>query len=193
MSDPRPSEHILTIHLEIDEEPVVGEVLFRTKRDVSIRILKPYKNLSNSRHIPHFAPGHVTFDGPRGDSAARALLLDTFALCRFLESHLVELREAWAAQLAAGAENPPIHFERDEFLKRRKTLRVALKKGEVSPATYQAEITRMKRLNVDYEAERAFKARAFLAKNLPERLLNVDLESQALVVIEGRLQFLAEP
>ena len=193
MPEPRPPEPILSIHLEIDEEPVVGEILFRSKRDVSIRILKPYKNLGASRHIPHFAPGHVTFDGPRGDAAARGLLLECFALGRFLEVHLVELREAWAAQLAAGTTPAPVHFERGMFLACKKDLKAALKEGVMSPGQYQTEIARMKKQNVEYEAERAFNARAFLAKTLPGRLLNADLEHQALAVIEGKLQFLPEP
>ena len=75
---------------------VLGKITHRSASDISIEIVRPYKNLSGGSHIPYFARAGHSYDGQAGDDTARKLLAEVYEIGKYLEENMPGLqREFW--------------------------------------------------------------------------------------------------
>jgi len=177
------------VRIQVKGQEVVGEIYYRSSRDIAVRILSPFVGLVSDRHIPYFAAGHASYLGERGDGEAQWLLKECFELGLYLDLHLEQLKAAWARYLkkisdsAQGGVDGPA-----AFLAQRKALRASLRVGELSPIQYQADLAKARRIQQDAESRRFRAIWAFMTENFPDTLVNVDLERQVIPILEGRVE-----
>ena len=184
-----PAEPLPKVQIHVNGQVAVGEIVFRSRRDIEVRIVSPFTSISFTRHVPTFAPLVVTYLGEHGEETARDLLQSCYELGRFLDQNLRRLQVAWARHLeAAAALAPPEHYGRDAFLARRRALRSMVKTGELKPGEYQAALAQLKKANVDFEDAQRHAIKVRLADNFPSRLENdSDLAAKVIPVLEGRV------
>ena len=192
---PGPPEPKDFIHIRVKGQNVVGEIAFRSRRDLEVKILSPFINIAFTRHVPAFAPSNVSYLGDHGDQTARDLLRSCHELGLFLDRHLPRLREAWARHLeAATALIPPEHYGRDAFLARRRALRSMVKTGELKPGDYQNALAQLKKANQDFDDGRDHANKLWLAEHFPSRLENdADLAEKVIPILEGRVPLRPKP
>lgn len=168
--------------IEIDGQVVVGEVTHRANRDLAVRIVRPYQNLSTSCHIPLFALalGPISFTGKRGDDTARRLLREMYSLGQFLEQSLQQLIDAWERHLEVVEKTHPEQVDPESFAAKKKALKAALTSTE-----YQRALAELKRAQLANEALCWSSTRGFLMKNFPESMINIDTERQIIPILEG--------
>ena len=193
---PAPAEPLPQVQIKVNGQAVVGEIVFRSKRDIEVRITAPYINIGFTRHIPAFAPARLSYLGEdHGGETARELLRSCYELSHYLGRHMARLQEAWARHLeAVAALVPPEHYGRDAFLARRRALRSMVKTGELKPGEYQAALSQLKKANVDFEDARDHAIKVWLAKHFPSRLENdADLAEKVVPILEGRVPLRPKP
>ena len=177
------------VRIHVHGQEVVGEIYYRSSRDIAVRILAPYVGLVSGRHIPYFAAGLASYIGERGDGEAQWLLKECFELGLYLDQHLEQLKEAWARYLKKISDTAPGGVDSHvAFLAQRKALRATLKMGELSPIQYQANLAKARRIQKDAETSQFRAIWAFMNENFPESLVNVDLERQVIPILDGRVQ-----
>jgi len=177
------------VRIQVNGQEVVGEIYYRSSRDIAVRILAPYVGFVSGMHIPYFAAGHASYLGERGDGEARWLLERCFELGLYLEQHLEQIKAAWAIHLKKMADSAPGGVDGQvAFLAQRKALRASLKKGELSPIQYQAYLTKVRRMQQDVESRQGDAVWAFMTENFPDSLLNDDLERNVIPILEGHVQ-----
>ena len=184
-----PAEPLSLFQIQVNGQLVVGEIVFRSRRDIQVRIVSPFINISFTRHIPTFAPSVISYLGEHGDETARDLLRSCYELGHYLDRHLARVREAWARHLdAASALVPPAYYGRDAFLARRKDLRSSLKQAQMTPAQYQTELSQLKKAHLDFDNAQHHAVRTFLGEHFPSRLENdADLAEKVIPILEGRV------
>ena len=192
---PAPAEPLPQVQIRVNGQTVLGEVTYRSKKDIEVAITRPFIGLSATRHVPYFAPLEVSYLGAHGDDTAKDLLRQCYTLGLFLDQNLHRLQEAWARHLAAAAALvPPENFGRDAFLARRRALRAMVRTGELKPGEYQAALSQLKKANVDYEDARDHAIKVWLANHFPPRLENdADLAARVIPVLEGRVPLRPKP
>jgi len=177
------------VRIQVHGQEVVGEIYYRSSRDIAVRILTPYVGLVSDRHIPYFAAGHASYLGERGDGEAQWLLKECFELGAYLEQHLEQLKAAWAMYLKKTSDSAPGGVDGHvAFLAQRKALRASLRMGELNPIQYQANLEKARRIQKDAESSQFRAIWAFMTENFPESLVNVDLERQVIPILEGRVE-----
>ena len=186
---PAPAKPLPQVQIRVNGQLVVGEIVFRSRRDIEVRIISPFINIWFTRHIPTFAGSVVSYLGEHGEETARELLRSCYELGRFLDRQMAPLWEAWARHLeAAAALVPPENFGRDAFLARRRALRSMVKAGELKPGEYQAALSQLKKANVDFEDAQCHAIKVWLADNFPSRMENdADLAAKVIPVLDGRV------
>jgi len=184
-----PAEPLPQVQIRVSRQIVIGEIVFRSRRDIEVGIIYPFVNIDFTRHVPAFSPSVVSYLGDHGDETARELLRSCYELGRFLDQNLRRLQVAWARHLeATAALVPPEHFGRDAFLARRRALRSMVKTGELKPGEYQVALSQLKKANVDFEDAQRHAIKVWLADNFPSRLENdADLAAKVIPVLEGRV------
>ena len=184
-----PDEPLPKVQVHVNGQVAVGEIVFRSRRDIEVRIVSPFINIWFTRHIPTFAGSVVSYLGEHGEETARELLRSCYELGRFLDRQMAPLWEAWARHLeAAAALVPPENFGRDAFLARRRALRSMVKTGELKPGEYQAALSQLKKANVDFEDAQCHAIKVWLADHFPSRLENdADLAAKVIPVLDGRV------
>ena len=191
-----PAEPLPQVQIRFNRQIVIGEIVFRSRRDIEVRIIYPFVNIDFTRHIPAFAPSVISYIGDNhGEETARELLRGCYELGRFLDPNLHRLQVAWARHLeAAAALVPPEHFGRDAFLIRRRALRSMVKTGELKPGEYQAALSQLKKGTVDFEDAQCHAIKVWLADHFPPRLENdADLAAKVIPILEGRVSLRSGP
>jgi hypothetical protein len=177
------------VRIQVHGQEVVGEIYYRSSRDIAVRILAPYVGLVSDRHIPYFAAGHATYLGERGDGEAQWLLKECFELGLYLDQHLEQLKAAWAMHLKETSDSVRGGVDGHVALvSQRKALRASLRMGELSPVQYQADLAKARRIQQDAESHQFHAIWAFMTENFPDSLVNVELEGQVIPILEGRVQ-----
>jgi len=182
-------EPMQQVRIQVQGQEVVGEIYYRSSRDIAVRILAPFVGLVSDRHIPYFAAGHASYLGERGDGEAQWLLKECFELGLYLDQHLEQLKAAWARYLKKISDSAQGGVDgHAAFLAQRKALRASLRVGELSPIQYQADLAKARRIQQDAESRQFRAIWAFMTENFPDTLVNVDLERQVIPILEGRVE-----
>ena len=61
----------IKIKITINGQEVEGQVTHRCASDITVKITKPYQNVSRGLHIPYFARPCTSFDSDFGDKTAK--------------------------------------------------------------------------------------------------------------------------
>lgn len=79
----------------IEHEGVLleGKIVYRTGSDLSVRILRPYKNLSTGSHIPYFARPSFSYLGDYAYERAPEFLIELYELGLFLDQEFDRLKK----------------------------------------------------------------------------------------------------
>lgn len=160
------------VRIQVHGQEVVGEIYYRSSRDIAVRILAPYLGLVSGMHIPYFAAGHASYLSERGDGEARWLLEWCFELGLYLDQHLEQLKAAWAIHLKKTSDSALGGVDSHvAFLAQRKALRASLRMGELSPIQYQANLAKARRIQKDAETSQFHSIWAFMTENFPDSLV----------------------
>jgi hypothetical protein len=127
-----------TFEIEINNIQVIGEITNRSRRDIAVRIVKPYEGISGGSHIPYFDSPKKNFEHELGDERAKQILLKIYEIC--LEIH--EKKEELKAILPIyDSEKNKLLQEIDKLQGMRKELKEKMKKKLLSSVDYQRSIT----------------------------------------------------
>jgi hypothetical protein len=125
--------------IEIDRQEVVEEIIARSKRYISIRLVSPYGRLSSNCTIPLFAVGR-RFDGEAGDFMARSLLVELYRKAVLFTIHRNEIANLWRLTqqqllaLDSDDDSPQRIADEKRQLKRR------MRAGEFDHVEYQRRL-----------------------------------------------------
>ena len=131
------------ISTQCDGIDVEGHV-YGNSYDITVEIIKPYRNLTAGLHIMMQLRGHQSFDGNYGELRATALLHRLYNLGEYLSRKLPMLKtklEEHRQQVINVSEG---RFTQDEFRRRRRVLRKMLRRGDVTNIQYQRWIAQMR-------------------------------------------------
>ncbi|MEJ2727374.1 MAG: hypothetical protein P8185_02495 [Deltaproteobacteria bacterium] len=141
------------IQITIDGQKVEGEITYRCASDISVKITKPYQDVSRGLHIPYFARPHASFDSDLGDKTARDLLKSIYHLCKFTFENLGSLIAQYLEIKKRIKHLEAKHVSEWVFKSKRIKLRKLLKSGEIDNIEYQKQLTRIKKAYEEFESK----------------------------------------
>lgn len=134
----------MEIKVVVEETEVEGEIVHRSAGDITVKIVKPYQNLSTGLHIPYFGRPYRSFDGDYGDAVAESLLNDLYHIGRHLELEMEKLREKlWQAK--DKISHLQLSFRNEEFKGKKSELKKLLKEGKLGKKAYQEELKSLRK------------------------------------------------
>ena len=119
-------------------------------------IIKPFKNISQSWHIPYFAQGRMSYHGVHGDLRAQDSLKDIYLVAEYLQRKEEMLKKKYKEFEARKSEISEGRMSESEFKLKRRSMRQQLKCGDISDSVYQQRISAM-RLEADALQKRIWK------------------------------------
>ena len=145
-----------SIFIEIDDARVEGEILHRSRADIEVRIVAPYRGIATGMHIPYFAMANPDNDyrKPHGDRTAARLLEDLYRFGKHVEDNREQL-SVRLAELDAAIENlDPNRFPPEgAFLAIRRGLRAQMRNGSIDSKEYQRRLGRARKRARDRSTE----------------------------------------
>ena len=149
----------MTITIVVEGIEVQGEITHRSAGDISVRITKPYRNLSSGLHIPYFGRAHRSFDGDYGDEVSKSLLKDIYRIGRHLDQNLDSLRSRLDHAKHA-IRRLPLPYNKNEVDGKRKELKALLRAGKLRNTEYQKELISLRKRveHANHEIETVMKA-----------------------------------
>ena len=133
-----------TIQITINDVEVEGlaECSFY---NITTAITKPFKNISQSWHIPYFAQGHMSFHGSHGDWRAQDSLKNIYQVAEYLLRKDLMLKKAYTEleekKLAISAGR----LTESALKLQRRGMRQQLRRGDISGPVYQRQLGAMRR------------------------------------------------
>lgn len=159
-----------SISIEIDGVRVEGEILYRSRADIEVRIVAPYRDITTGMHIPYFAMVNPDLDyrKPHGDRTAARLLEELYRFGKHIEDNREQL-SVRLAELDAAIENlDPNRFPPENaFLEIRHALRAQLHNGSIDNTVYQQRLGQAKKKVRDRYMEIRRLESTFFQTNFP--------------------------
>lgn len=113
--------------------------------NIKTTITKPFKNISQSWHIPYFARGQFTFHGERGDWRAQESLKDIYRVAEYLLRKEAMLKKKYKELEERKSDISKGRINESEFRLKRRSMRQQLKCGDISGPVYQRRLGSMRR------------------------------------------------
>jgi len=136
------------ISIDVAGIRVEGEIVFRSRSDIDVRIVSPYRGITAGLHMAYFFMGDPANDyrGPRGDQTAAELLEELYELGKFIAENKQDLRrhldETDAAIERLDQEQ---FFPEHKFCDIRRDLRGQLRGGIIDNKVYQRLLVQAKK------------------------------------------------
>ena len=127
--------------------------------NIKTTITKPFKNISQSWHIPYFAQGRLSYHGKYGDLRAQDSLKDIYGVAEYLLRKEEMLKKKYKELEKRKSEISEGRMSESVFKLKRRSIRQQLKCGDISGPVYQQRLGSMRR-----EAE-ALEARIWKLEN----------------------------
>lgn len=142
------------IQTTIDGQEVEGEITYRCASDITVKITKPYQDVSRGLHIPYFGRPYASFDSDYGDKTAKYLLESVYRICKFTFENLDSLIAQYLK-----IEKRIKHLETRNisewvFKSKRLKLRKLLRSGEIDNIEYQKQLIRIKKAYEEFELKK---------------------------------------
>lgn len=129
-----------SISINVEGMTVEGEVVHRSRRDIFMRIVSPYRGLTAGLHIAAFIPipPAPDFSGNHGDETCDSLLKGLYQIGRLVEENKPVLRSRAAEVDAAIERLDQERFSPESvFREVRRDLRIRLRSGSLGNKVYQ--------------------------------------------------------
>ena len=113
--------------------------------NIKTTITKPFKNISQSWHIPYFAQGRMSYHGKYGDLRAQDSLKDIYGVAEYLLRKEEMLKKKYKELEKRKSEISEGRMSESEFKLKRHSMRQQLKCGDISGPVYQQRLGSMRR------------------------------------------------
>ena len=113
--------------------------------NIETTIIQPFKNISQSWHIPYFARGHITYHDKHGDWRAQESLKDIYRVAEYLLRKEEMLKRKYKELEERKSEISEGRISESEFKLKRRSMRQQLKCGDISGPVYQRRLGSMRR------------------------------------------------
>lgn len=134
------------LEIDYDGVTIIGQILVRTKRDIAIEILSPYKGFKDGLHKPYFSNPNSSYLEESGLDYAHSLLLELYKTLNKINPSVPRLK-AFFPQLQR--EIHTIKLIISECEENLKLAKHKLKRKTISSKEYQIEVTQNKKM-IDY-------------------------------------------
>ena len=171
------------IKILIGNIDVEGKTTHRSNRDMGIKIIRPFQNISTGLHIPYFSD--KSFNGDYGDERAKDLLKKLYIIGDYLDTNIDNLKEKLKPVKNIIAQLSLEMINGDEFYRKRIELRKRLRSGEIDNKEYQKKLTPYRKEKEQLELEISQHVDAFFEENFP-MTVSFGSQKQILEIIEGK-------
>ena len=155
------------IQTMIDGQKVEGEITFRSESDISVKITKPYQDVSRGLHIPYFARSQKSFDSDYGDKTAKDLLENIYYLCTFIFENMGSLLNEYLKYKERIKYLGAKHVSEYVFKSKRLQLRKLLRSGKIDNIDYQKRLARIRKEFKKFELKRSLTWSRFFEEYFP--------------------------
>lgn len=124
--------------------------------NIKTTITKPFKNISQSWHIPYFAQGRMSYHGKHGDGRAQDSLKDIYGVAEYLLRKEEMLKKKYKELEKRTSEISEGRMSESVYKLKRHGMRQQLKCGDISGPVYQQRLGSM-RLEVEALETRIWK------------------------------------
>jgi hypothetical protein len=142
------------IQITVDGQKVEGEITYRCASDITVKITKPYQDVSRGLHIPYFASSHSRFDSDFGDKAAKGLLENIYHLCTFTFGNLDSITGQYLKIQKRIKYLEARNISEWVFKSKRLKLRKMLRSGEIDNIEYQKQLTGIRKAYEEFELKK---------------------------------------
>jgi len=175
------------IQTTIDGQKVEGEITYRCASDITVKITKPYQDVSRGLHIPYFGRPYACFDSDYGDKTAKDLLESIYRICRFTFENLDSLSAQYLK-----IENRIKHLEARNisewvFKSKRLRLRKLLRSGKIDNIEYQQQLTKIRKAYEEFELKKKQIWHGFFEEYFP-MIVPVTTKDDILSIIEKNIR-----
>jgi len=156
----------MKISIFVEDTEAEGEITHRSASDITVKITKPFSNISTGSHIPYFARAHKSFNGQYGDSVAELLLKNLYDIGHHMDSETFSIRE----KLDSAKDhiiNFPVQFNTEDFNAKRRELKQLLKQNKLDSKEYQQQLTLLRLKTEDFSLKVDEIMDAFFDDNFP--------------------------
>ena len=112
--------------------------------NIETTITKPFKNISQSWHIPYFAKGRMSYHGKHGDWRAQDSLKDIYGVAEYLLRKEEMLKKKYKELEKRKSEISEGRMTDSEFKSKRCSMRQQLKCGDIPGPVYQQRLGSMR-------------------------------------------------
>ena len=133
-----------TTQITINDVEVDGLVSC-SSYNIKTTITKPFKNISQSWHIPYFAQGRMSYHGTYGDWRAQDSLKDIYQVAEYLLRKEEMLKKAYEEFEERKSEISAGRLSESELKLKQRDMRQQLKCSDISGPVYQQRLGSMRR------------------------------------------------
>ena len=133
-----------TIQITINGVEVEG-LISCSLYNIKTTITKPFKNISQSWHIPYFSQGHMSYHGKHGDWRAQDSLKDIYGVAEYLLRKEAMLKKKYKGLEKRKSKVSEGRMSESVFKLKRRSMRQQLKCGDISGPVYQQRLGSMRR------------------------------------------------
>ena len=135
------SKTIQTTINGVEVEGLVSCSLYNIKTTIT----KPFKNISQSWHIPYFAQGRMSYHGKHGDWRAQDSLKDIYDVAEYFLRKEEMLKKKYKELEKRKSELSKGRISESEFKLKRRGMRQQMKCADISGPVYQQRLASMRR------------------------------------------------
>jgi len=173
------------VKMLIDDIEVEGIVSHRCSCDFTIKIIKPFQNISRGSHIPCFSRAHMTFDGDYGDKIILETLRCLYTLGKYLTKEMNNLKEKLNYFTDIIAKLSLEMATKDKFKIKRIELRKRLRNSEIDNKEYQKLLTPFRKESEQLEIKIFLQMDSFFEKNFP-MIVPIGTREEVIDIIKGK-------
>ncbi|RLA07298.1 MAG: hypothetical protein DRQ51_06650 [Gammaproteobacteria bacterium] len=171
------------LNIIVENVVVEGEIFNRSAGDISVKITKPYKNISTGSHIPSFNRAKKSFIGEYGDEKAKKLLKELYHIGHYTYQEIKNLSQK-LKQSKNKIKNIPHKIDNEKLAEEKAKLKQTLKQNKIDNIKYQQELKILKQKATDFDNEVYKIMDEFFEDNFP-MIIGYDSAEQILNIIEN--------
>ena len=175
------------IQIKIDGQKVEGEITYRCASEITVKITKPYQDVSRGLHIPYFARLHATFDSDFGDKTAKNLLGSIYRICTFTFENFDSLSAQYLQIKKRIKHLEARNISEWVFKSKRLKLRKLLRSGKIDNIEYQQQLTGIRKAYEEFELKKNQIWYGFFEEYFP-MIVPVNTKDDILRIIEKNIR-----
>ncbi len=171
------------IKITINGQEVEGEITYRCASDITVKITKPYQDVSRGLHIPYFARPYASFDSDFGNKTAKDLLECIYHLCIFIFENLDALTEEYLQIKKQIRYLEAKSISELTFKSKRLHFRKLLRSGNIDNKEYQKQLTPIRKEYEKFELKKSLIWRRFFEEQFP-MVVPIGTKNEVLKILE---------